>query len=41
VALSGYTTPDFRQSADEAGFDHYFAKPMPIDDLYARLAGLG
>jgi signal transduction histidine kinase len=40
VALSGYTTPDFRQSADEAGFDHYFAKPMPIDDLYARLAGL-
>ena len=40
VALSGYTTPDFRQSADEAGLDHYFAKPMPIDDLYARLAGL-
>jgi signal transduction histidine kinase/ActR/RegA family two-component response regulator len=40
VALSGYTTPDFRQSADEAGFDHYFAKPMSIDDLYARLAGL-
>jgi CheY-like chemotaxis protein/anti-sigma regulatory factor (Ser/Thr protein kinase) len=40
VALSGYTTPDFRRSADEAGFDHYFAKPMSIDDLYARLAGL-
>ena len=39
VALSGYTTPDFRQSADEAGFDHYFAKPMSIDDLYAGWLG--
>jgi DNA-binding response OmpR family regulator len=38
VALSGYTTPDFRENADDAGFDHYFAKPMSIDDLYACLA---
>jgi DNA-binding response OmpR family regulator len=40
IALSGYSSEDFRQQASAAGFDHYFAKPLKMDDLLALLATL-
>ena len=30
VALSGYSGNDYRANAAQAGFDHYFAKPLLI-----------
>jgi signal transduction histidine kinase len=40
VALSGYSGDDYRRNATQAGFDHYFAKPLPIDDFLAFLTTL-
>ncbi|QIE23671.1 Sensor histidine kinase RcsC [Caballeronia sp. SBC1] len=40
VALSGYATADFHKEAIEAGFDYYFAKPVPIDRLFDLLETL-
>jgi signal transduction histidine kinase len=40
IALSGYSTAEFHRDAEEAGFDHYFAKPMPIDALFDLMAAL-
>jgi len=40
IALSGYSTEDMRNEADRAGFDHYFAKPLPLEQLLTLLAGL-
>ncbi|SDQ59772.1 histidine kinase [Paraburkholderia fungorum] len=41
VALSGYSSDDYRNNAAQAGFDHYFAKPLLIDDFLAFLTSLG
>jgi len=40
IALSGYATAEFHKEAIEAGFDYYFAKPMPIDKIFDLLKGL-
>ncbi len=40
VALSGYGDDRARASADEAGYDVYLVKPVPIDDLVRRLGTL-
>jgi len=40
IALSGYSTEDMRNEADRAGFDHYFAKPLPLEQLLTLLAEL-
>lgn len=40
IALSGYATAEFHKQAIEAGFDYYFAKPMPIDKLFDLLESL-
>jgi signal transduction histidine kinase/ActR/RegA family two-component response regulator len=40
IALSGYATAEFHKEAIEAGFDYYFAKPMPIDKLFDLLEAL-
>jgi two-component system CheB/CheR fusion protein len=39
VALSGYTQPEDRQRATEAGFDAHVAKPTGLDDLMIAMAG--
>jgi CheY-like chemotaxis protein len=33
VALSGYSSGDYRSNASRAGFNHYFAKPLLIGDF--------
>jgi DNA-binding response OmpR family regulator len=33
VALSGWSQEDVRKRALEAGFDHFFVKPIDIDAL--------
>lgn len=38
VALSGYSAATFRADAVQAGFSHFFAKPVPIEDLLDYLA---
>jgi signal transduction histidine kinase len=38
VALSGYSGADYRSSASEAGFNHYFAKPLLIGDFLTFLS---
>jgi CheY-like chemotaxis protein/two-component sensor histidine kinase len=40
VALSGYATADVKREAGVAGFDYYFAKPLPLGDLLALISGL-
>jgi CheY-like chemotaxis protein/anti-sigma regulatory factor (Ser/Thr protein kinase) len=40
IALSGYATAEFHKKAIEAGFDYYFAKPVPIDELFDVLETL-
>jgi CheY-like chemotaxis protein len=37
IALSGYAMAEFHKEAIEAGFDYYFAKPVPIDKLFDLL----
>jgi CheY-like chemotaxis protein len=33
VALTGYATPEHRERALVAGFDHHLAKPIDADEL--------
>jgi CheY-like chemotaxis protein len=40
VALTGYAQERDRINAQEAGFDHYFAKPLDIDRLADVLGGI-
>ncbi|WP_244221163.1 hybrid sensor histidine kinase/response regulator [Paraburkholderia aromaticivorans] len=40
VAMSGYSTEAFRAEASEAGFSHFFTKPVPIEALLDYLAGI-
>jgi CheY-like chemotaxis protein len=40
VALTGYCEEELRQSAQQAGFDHYFVKPVDFDAVLALLASL-
>jgi signal transduction histidine kinase len=41
IALSGYSTPEFRREAKEAGFDRYFAKPLPVNELFDLIFQFG
>ncbi|MEZ0601629.1 ATP-binding protein [Paraburkholderia sp. IW21] len=41
VALSGYSTPHYKSHATQAGFNHYFSKPLPIGELLTFLSTLG
>ena len=38
AALSGWGQEETRQRAVQAGFDHYFVKPMDVDTLQMLLA---
>lgn len=40
VALSGYSSSNYRSRAREAGFDHYFATPLLSDDFLRFLTTL-
>lgn len=40
VAITGYGRREDREQALEAGFDHYFVKPVDMDALLALMAGL-
>jgi CheY-like chemotaxis protein len=33
IAISGYDTPEARDRAAEAGFDHHLSKPVPLQEL--------
>jgi two-component system CheB/CheR fusion protein len=33
IAVSGYDTPEVRDRAAEAGFDHHLSKPVPLEEL--------
>jgi signal transduction histidine kinase len=41
IALSGYSTEEFHRNATDAGFDHYFAKPLPVSELLALISKVG
>ena len=41
VALTGYSDPDDRRRAEEAGFDAHVVKPVDPDELIRLLARLG
>lgn len=41
IAITGYGQDNNRASSLEAGFDHYFVKPIDAKRLIALLAGLG
>jgi CheY-like chemotaxis protein len=41
VALTGYSDPDDRRRAEEAGFDAHVVKPVDPDELNRLLARLG
>jgi two-component system, chemotaxis family, CheB/CheR fusion protein len=38
IAISGYDTPEARDRATEAGFDHHLSKPVPLKDLEKLLS---
>ena len=38
--LAGYGRREDRELASEAGFDHYFVKPVDVDALLAVIATL-
>ncbi|MGV7209704.1 ATP-binding protein [Oxalobacteraceae bacterium A2-2] len=40
IALTGYGRKEDREAALDAGFDHYFVKPIEADALMAVIAGL-
>ena len=40
IAITGYGSPQDREAALEAGFDHHFVKPAPLDKLLAIFAKL-
>jgi CheY-like chemotaxis protein len=35
IAITGYGSPQDREAALNAGFDHHFVKPAPLDRLLA------
>jgi DNA-binding response OmpR family regulator len=39
IAHTAYASPDFRARADEAGFDHFLAKPCDVGELVGLLRG--
>ena len=41
IALTGYSDPDDRRRAEEAGFDAHVVKPVDPDELTRLLARLG
>jgi CheY-like chemotaxis protein len=41
IALSGFSTPDSKKEAVQAGFDHYLVKPAGLAELRAVIPGLG
>jgi signal transduction histidine kinase len=41
IAVSGYGSEANRQQAHEVGFDHYFVKPLDVEQLLAKLAEAG
>jgi two-component system CheB/CheR fusion protein len=38
IAISGYDTPEARDRAAEAGFDHHLSKPVPLKELEILLS---
>jgi CheY-like chemotaxis protein len=38
IAVSGYDTPEARDRAAEAGFDHHLSKPVPLKELEKLLS---
>jgi len=40
IALSGYSSAEVQRQAVEAGFDFYFAKPVPIEKILALMETL-
>jgi two-component system, chemotaxis family, CheB/CheR fusion protein len=38
IAISGYDTPEARDRAAEAGFDHHLSKPVPLQELESLLS---
>jgi two-component system CheB/CheR fusion protein len=38
IAISGYDTPEARERAAEAGFDHHLSKPVPLKELQNLLS---
>jgi two-component system CheB/CheR fusion protein len=38
IAVSGYDTPEVRDRAAEAGFDHHLSKPVPLKELEKLLS---
>jgi two-component system, chemotaxis family, CheB/CheR fusion protein len=38
IAISGYDTPEARDRAAEAGFDHHLSKPVPLKELQKLLS---
>jgi CheY-like chemotaxis protein len=38
IAITGYGSPQDREAALGAGFDHHFVKPAPLDKLLALFA---
>jgi len=40
VAQTGWTQPEHRRKAQEAGFDHHLAKPVELDTLEELFASL-
>jgi len=40
VAVTGYGRREDKELAREAGFDHYFVKPLDVDGLLAVIATL-
>jgi two-component system CheB/CheR fusion protein len=38
IAVSGYDTPEARDRAVEAGFDHHLSKPVPLKELEKLLS---
>jgi CheY-like chemotaxis protein len=39
IALTGFGDDEHRRLATEAGFDHYFLKPVPVDILVGSATG--
>jgi two-component system, chemotaxis family, CheB/CheR fusion protein len=40
IALTGYSQPEDRRRAEEAGFNAYLVKPVPVDELMRLLENL-
>lgn len=40
IAITGYSQCKNRKNSFEAGFNHYFVKPVKVEELVALLGGL-